>query len=102
MSMAAILREYGFVPSIPSPRQVLGTLESPEYQHVPGVPYVPTPETMAGSQPHSEHCVRRAMVRFRDSGNDWATALGAPGMTTAALVAGIRERWPGAEVQVHE
>jgi|JI9StandDraft_2_1071091.scaffolds.fasta_scaffold660623_1 hypothetical protein len=99
MSVAEILREYGFVPSIPTQLQQAGTPGSLMDQHVPGIPPVPTSKTDAGSQSHAEHPLHRQVMRFRKGNDAWATALGAPGMTAAALVADILERWPGAEVE---
>ena len=99
MSVAEILREYGFVPSIPTQLQQAGTPGSLADQHVPGVPQVPTGETNAALPPLAVQPLRREVMRFRKGSDDWATALGAPGMTAATLVADIQERWPGAEVQ---
>lgn len=99
MNVAEILREYGFVPSIPTQLQQAGTPGSLADQHVPVVPQVPTGKTNAALPPSAVHPLRREVMRFRKGNDGWATALGAPGMKAAALVADIQERWPSAEVQ---
>ncbi|MEW9624689.1 hypothetical protein [Rhodanobacter geophilus] len=42
MNVAAILQAHGFVPSVPSPRQEVGTPQALVASHVPHVPTVPT------------------------------------------------------------
>lgn len=41
----------------------------------------------------------RPVVQFRTSGSAWATALGLPGETVAALMVDLELRWPGCEVR---
>lgn len=42
MNVAAILQAHGLVPSVPSPRQEVGTAQTLVASHVPTVPTVPT------------------------------------------------------------
>ena len=102
MSIAAILQEYGFVPKVPASPRRAGTPESVAYQRVPKVPKVPAQISKIDTRMEGVPQKRRAVIRFRNGGDGWATALGAPGMTAAALLADLRQRWPGVEVQAHD
>ena len=42
MTAAAILQQAGFVPTVPTPPQTVGTPQSKAQSHVPTVPTVPT------------------------------------------------------------
>ncbi len=95
MNVAAILRAHGFVPSVPTCPQALGTPESVAYQRVPRVPKVSTEKSMGRNKTADGAARYRPIVQFRLDNNGWATALGAAGETVENLIADLRRRWPG-------
>ena len=99
MNVAAILRAHGFVPSVPTCPQVLGTPESVVYQRVPKVP---AEKSMGRSKTGGGAARHRPIVQFRLDGNGWATALGAAGETIESLIADLRRRWPGVEIAIEK
>lgn len=50
MNVAAILQAHGLVPSVPSPRQEVGTTRSLVASHVPTVPTVPTEKSRVAAK----------------------------------------------------
>ena len=50
MTTAAILQQAGFVPTVPTPPQTMGTPQSKAQSHVPTVPTVPKQNDMGASE----------------------------------------------------
>lgn len=78
MSLAAILQEYGFVPTVPTSPGRSGTPESKQLRAVPTVPTVPTQKSEVTA------ALVRTVVKFRLPG-------GCPGSNCTAIGTKPRE-----------
>lgn len=73
MTLAAILQEYGFVPTVPTSPGRSGTPESKQLRVVPTVPPVPEQKSEVAAT------LVRTVVKFRLPGGcprSWCTAIG--------------------------
>jgi hypothetical protein len=93
--IADILRAAGIVPVAPETRTRTGTVETVVLRRVPVVPAVP----VTNNRPQREHS--RVVLNFRfptDPPNAWATCIGTAGDSRASIVADLRAKWPGVEI----